>query len=108
MPKLILTAGAFRIIKRNVELESHGLFERLILCRTTADLADCIAGQPLPRVWTQGNALCVICGFDGEKLAAPFFDSRLNAAERCLHALKLEAELKAVFAADAARRYKSL
>ena len=74
-----------------------------------ADFADGIAGQPLPQIWTQGNNRCVICKPADEAAAALFYDSRLNAAEHYLHALKLESELKAaVFAGDAADGYKSL
>ena len=54
-----------------------------------AEFADGIAGQPLPQIWTQGNNRCVICKLADEAAAALLYDSRLNAAEHYLHALKL-------------------
>ena len=54
-----------------------------------ADFAAGIAGQPLPQIWTQGNNRCVICKPADGAAGALFYDSRLNAAEHYLHALKL-------------------
>lgn len=73
-----------------------------------ADFVDGISWQPLSQIWTHGNNRCVICKPTDEAAAALFYDSRLSAAEHYLHALKLGAELKAVFAGDAADGYKSL
>lgn len=54
-----------------------------------ADFVDGISWQPLSQIWTQGNNRCVICKPADEAAAALFYDSRLNAAEHYLHALKL-------------------
>ena len=82
-------AKAFRIIERDAAPEPYDLFEQLILYRTVSDFADGIAGRPLHQIWTQGNSRCVICKPTDEAAAALFYDSRLNAAEHYLHALKL-------------------
>lgn len=84
------------------------MFEQLILYWMAADFVDGISWQPLSQIWTQGNSRCVICKPADCSAAALFYDSRLSAAEHYLHALKLGAELKAVFAGDAAGGYKSL
>ena len=84
------------------------MFEQLILYWMAADFVDGIAWQPLSQIWTQGNSRCVICKPADCSAAALFYDSRMSAAEHYLHALKLGAELKAVFAGDAAGGYKSL
>lgn len=54
-----------------------------------ADFVDGISWQPLSQIWTHGNNRCVICKPTDEAAAALFYDSRLNAAEHYLHALKL-------------------
>ena len=54
-----------------------------------ADFVDGISWQPLSQIWTQGNSRCVICKPADCSAAALFYDSRLNAAEHYLHALKL-------------------
>ena len=65
------------------------MFEQLILYWMAADFVDGISWQPLSQIWTQGNSRCVICKPADCSAAALFYDSRLNAAEHYLHALKL-------------------
>lgn len=88
--------------------ESYDLFEQLILYWMAADFVDGISWQPLSQIWTHWNSCSVICKPADGAAGALFYDSRLSATEHYLHALKLESELKAVFAGDAADGYKSL
>ena len=94
--KVDLINKSFNIVKRDVEIESFDLFEQLIMFSSTDGLIASLAGQILPRVWTQGNTKCVICKSKNEQIIALFYDNDMDAINNYYYAKQLNILLKEV------------
>lgn len=79
----------FHIEKTDTQLKSYDLFEQLVLFGTTEKIAESVAGQLLPRIWTQGNTQCAICKLKNGKVACLFYDSYIEAKEHYFYAKAL-------------------
>lgn len=99
-----LTAGTFRIVKRDAELESYALFEQLILYQSAENLDKYLEGQLLPRLWSCGGTRCAVGRPEADRIVALFYDSDRAAAEDYRFARKLDAELKEIPSLRAVQR----
>ena len=84
----------YDIIKKDILLESYDLFEQLILYSNVDSLFECVKGQILPRIWSQGKTKCVICQISEEQLVALFYDTNMDARDNYLFAKEVDMKLK--------------
>ena len=84
----------YDIIKKDILLESYDLFEQLILYSNVDSLFECVNGQILPRIWSQGKTKCVICQISEEQLVALFYDTNMDARDNYLFAKEVDMKLK--------------
>lgn len=82
------------IIKKDILLESYDLFEQLILYSDVDSLFECVNGQTLPRIWSQGITKCVICQISEEQLVALFYDTHMDARDNYIFAKEIDMKLK--------------
>ncbi len=84
----------YDIIKKDILLESYDLFEQLILYSNVDSLFECVNGQILPRIWSQGKTKCVICQISEEQLVALFYDTHMDARDNYIFAKEIDMKLK--------------
>lgn len=83
----------FNIRKSDIKLESDDLFKQLIIFGNAENLIECVTGQLLPRIWTQGNSKCIVCKPNEEKIVALFYDTCLDAKNHYFYAKQIETQV---------------